>query len=418
MPRADLVLYNIGQLVTFREGPLRGSEARDPHRAGIIENAGIAVRSGRIIDIGQSSMIRGRYEASLSINVNGRLATPGLVDSHTHLVYAGSREDELELKLLGYTYSMILERGGGIYRTVEATRRSSIEELRRTARDRLIRMMKLGTTVVEAKTGYGLLPEYELKMIKALQGLDTPGLPRIIPTLLAHVIPREYMDNRGDYIRLFRGELIPKAKKVKPEPVYVDVFCDKGAFTPEETRQIFNTAISYNYRLRLHAEEIAYIGCSDLVQEYQVDSVDHLEYLPSKNTVLLARKGTVATLLPASMLSVFSSKKPPVQELRKAGAIIAVATDYNPNNRNPNMQNIIDLSVYLLGLTPLEALAAATVNAARSLRIDGDHGVIAPGSWADILVWDLPGYRWIGYDWGYDRAYIVVARGVIVRGEE
>ncbi len=418
MVKADIVIYNIGELVTFHKGALRGTEARDPRNAGIMKNAAIAIRAGRIIDIGSSSLIRGKYEAKISINAEEKLVTPGLVDPHTHIIFAGTREDELELKLLGYSYSEILARGGGIYRTVRETIKASVEELRSNARKRLLQALRLGTTVMEVKTGYGLLPEHEIKMLKALQGLDEPGLPRIIPTLLAHVIPKEYTDNREEYINLLINKLIPEAKKIDPKPVYLDVFCDKGVFTREETRKILQAGLKNGYRLRIHADELAYIRCSDLARELPIDSMDHLEYIPPENATLLAEKGTVATLLPSCMLAVFSDKKPPVEELRKSGAIIAIGTDYNPNNMNISMQSVIDLAVYLLGLTPLEALAASTVNAARSLRLEGEHGVIAKGSWADVIVWNVPNYRWIGYEWGVDRVEIVIARGIPVRGIE
>ncbi len=415
--RADILVYNIGQLVTFRWGPLPGPRARDPRAAGIIEDAAVAIRGGRVVEVGRSAELRGRYQASVHVDAGGRLATPGLVDSHTHLVFAGSREDEFEMKLQGYSYSEILARGGGIYRTVEATRRASVEELAERARKTLLLMARHGTTVVEAKTGYGLLPEYEYKMLEAMARLDAPGLPRIIPTLLAHVVPREYTGRRGEYVRLFTEEIIPSAARMNPRPVYVDVFCDEGAFTVDETRTILEAGLRHGYRLRLHAEELAYIGCSSLARDYPVDSLDHLEYLPEENARLLAEKGTVATLLPSSMLAVFSEKKPPVDALREAGAIIAVATGYNPNNMTPVLATVMDVSTYLLGLTPLEALAAATVNAARGLRLEHEHGRVAPGAYGDIVVWDVPNYKWIGYEWGHDKALFVASRGIIVRDD-
>lgn len=417
MPRADLVIYNIGQLVTFREGPVPARLLKDPGAAGIMENAGIAVRGERIIEVGSSTEILSKYEAKERINAGGRLVTPGLVDSHTHLLFAGSREDEFELKLQGYSYQEILARGGGIYRTVKATRSASVEELRRLALERLLLMARHGTTVVEVKTGYGLLPEYEVKMLEALRGLDSPGLPRIIPTLLAHVIPEEYMERRGDYIELFIKEIIPRSLKASVKPRYIDVFCDKGAFTPEETRRIIEAGIRAGLRARLHAEELAYIGCSDLVRDLDIDSLDHLEHLPPGNIPPMVEKRTVANLLPTSMLSVFSEKKPPVRELREKGAIIAVSTDYNPNSMNPILQSTMDISTYLLGLAPLEALAAATVNASWSLRLDDCHGRIAEGACADIVVWEHPSYKWIGYEWGHDKTLTVIARGVIVKDE-
>jgi len=420
LPSADLVVYNIGVLVTFSQGPLPGGAARDPGRAGIIRGAGIAVRNGRIIAVGSSESVRSGFTAERLVDAGGRLVTPGLVESHTHLVFAGSREDELEKKLLGYTYREILEAGGGIYRTVRETRARSAGELAALALPRLEALARHGVTVVEVKTGYGLLPEEEMKLLEAIHLLGEMAGPRlpltIVPTLLAHVVPEEYAGRRDEYVRLFAEQLVPEAAGSPWRPVYVDVFCDKGAFTPEETMRILEAGLRHGLRARIHADELAYIGCSRLPGRLPIDSADHLEYLPPENASILARAGTVATLLPTSMLAVFADRKPPVEALRRAGAVLGVAGDYNPNNMNPSLQSAIDLAVYLLGLTPLEALAAATVNAAHSLRLEG-HGRIVPGAHADLVIWDVDNYNKVGYEWGYNRALHVYAKGVRVGGE-
>lgn len=417
MPKADMIIYNIGELVTFNKGPQPARALRDPANAGIIKNAAVAVRGKRIVDVGDSGRISSTYDSDICVNAGGRLVTPGLVDSHTHLVFAGSREDEFELKLQGYSYDEILARGEGIYRTVRATMEASVGELRRMVLERLILMARHGTTVVEVKTGYGLLPEYEVKMLNVLEGLDSPGIPRIIPTLLAHVVPEEYLDKRLGYIDLFVNHVIPSAMEARVKPKYIDVFCDKGAFNVEETRRIIQAGLEVGLRARLHAEELAYIGCSGLLKEVHLDSVDHLEYLPVGNIDYIVARRTVATLLPTSMLSIFPEQKPPVDALREKGALIAIATDYNPNNMNPVLATTMDLSTYLLRLTPLEALAASTINAAWSLRVDDMHGRIAPGTSADIIVWDAPSYRWIGYEWGRDKTLVVAVRGALVKNE-
>ena len=417
MAKADILIVNIGELVTFNQGPLPGRKARDPKAAGIIRDAAIAVREGRVVDVGRSPDLRGRYQARITIDAGGRLATPALVDPHTHLVFAGSREDEFELKLAGARYEEILARGGGIYRTVRATREASEEELRALARERLRLMARHGSSIVEVKTGYGLLPEHEYKMLRALRGLEDPGLPKVVPTLLAHVVPQEYLGDREAYIRLFTQEIIPGSLRQEPKPRYIDVFCDKGAFTPEETRKIIEAGLRHGLRVRLHAEEIAYTGCSLLARDYPIDSMDHLEHLPPSHARILAETGTAATLLPTSMLAVFAEKKPPVEALRDAGAIIALATDYNPNNMNPNPILTMELATYLLRLTPLEALAAATINAAYSLRIHETHGHLAPGAHANIIIWSHPNYKWIGYDWGHDNTQTIIIDGVIVENK-
>ncbi len=364
-----------------------------------------------MVEVGPSGLLRARYEARVEVDAGGRLVTPGLVDPHTHAVFAGSREFELEMKVAGASYEEILAAGGGIYRTVEETRRTPPGELARLAAERLRVMLSQGTTLVEVKTGYGLLPEYELAMLDAIALLRRwrEPLPTVVATLLAHVPPREVP--RGEYVRVFAERLVPEAARHPARPRYVDVFCDRGAFTPGETRVILEAGLRAGMRLRLHAEELAYIGCSDLAGALPIDSLDHLEYLPPGNARLLAEKGAAATLLPTSMLAVFAEKRPPVEALREAGAPIALATDYNPNNMNPSLACTVDLSVYLLRLTPLEALAAATANAAYSLRLHGAHGSLSLGARGDLVVWDAPGYKWVGYEWGRDKALLVALAG-------
>ncbi|MET1128105.1 MAG: imidazolonepropionase [Thermoproteota archaeon] len=410
MPRADLVVYNIGELATFPAKPLsRVSE----ETAGIRRGAGIAVRGGRVVEVGSSEAIRGRYDAAEYVNAEGRFASPGLVDPHTHLVFAGSREDEFEMKLMGYSYSEILERGGGIYRTVEATRRASLGELAARARRVLKLMMDGGTTAVEVKSGYGLYPEDELKQLEAA-ALASSGLPvRIVATVLAHVVPREHMEDRGRYVELFK-EIVREAA-ARGLATYVDVFCDRGAFTVEETREIVKAGLDAGLRARIHADQLSYIGCSKLAAELPLDSLDHLEKMPAENAEVLARAGSVAVLTPTSILAMREEAKPPVEALRRAGVPIAVASDYNPNNMTPLQQTAMDLSTHLLGLTPLEALAAATVNAAWSLRIEG--GQVVEGAPADLVVWDFDNHKWVGYSWGYNKAVAVVVQGQLWRNE-
>ncbi len=407
--KVDIVVRNIGELITFKEGPLRRVNTDS---AGIIHNAAVAVKDGKVVWVGPDSDAD-RYETSLIINAEGRIATPGLIDTHTHLIFAGDRSHELWMKLEGRTYSEILEAGGGIYYTVEETRKASLEELVGNALRVLDKMLYHGTTVVEVKTGYGLLYEHEVKLIDAILELKKRAQQTIIGTLLAHVIPKEYMDRRNEYVGCFTRRLVPLAAEKKLE--FVDVFCDKGAFTVEETRKIISEGKRNGLKIRLHSDELANIGCSTLALEYEIHSIDHLEYLPESIIPGLATTRTVATLLPTSMLSVFADKKPPVKQLRKNGVYLGAATDYNPNNMNPILQTTLDLAVYLLGLTPLEALAAATVNAAWSLDIYPNHGTIREGAYADILVWDYEKLSQLSYTWGYDRLLTVIAKGNIIR---
>lgn len=411
MPRADIVVYNIGELVTFSEGPLARVSVE---RAGLLRDAGVAIRDGVFVAVGRSGDVRFRFEG-FQVNAEGLMASPGLVDPHTHLVFSGSREDEFELKLSGVSYSEILARGGGIYRTVRATRSSSFEELLSRASRILRLMLEHGTTVVEVKSGYSLDLEGEIRMLEVARRLGGLEPVLVIPTLLAHVPPLEYRGRELDYARWFSENLVAEVARRKLA-VYVDVFCDRGAFGVEESRIILEAGLRMGLRARLHADQLSYIGCSKLAGELQLDSVDHLERMPGENARILAGRGVVATLLPTSILAMMDPARPPVKALREAGVTIAVGSDYNPNNMTPLQQTAMDISTYILGLTPLEALAAATVNAAKSLNIHDRVGAVKEGYRADLVVWDMENYKWIGYTWGYNKTRVVIAGGRIVKG--
>jgi len=405
VPRADLVVYNIGELVTFAGGPTARPTTK---RAGILRGAAVAVRAGRIVDVGPSSLIRARYTANAWVDAGGRLATPGLVDMHTHPLFAGSREDEFEAKLSGMSYSEILARGGGIYRTIRATQSAPREKLLALLVERLYGMLWGGTTIVEAKTGYALDPRLELEHLRIISEASrlTPQL--VVPTLLAHVPPREG-DRRG-YIEDFKRAIGEAARQRLAR--YFDVFCDRGAFTPEESRALLEAAYRAGLRLRMHADQLEYLGCSRLAAELPLDSVDHLEVMPPENASILASAGSIAGLLPTSIMAMMQRDRPPVDALRRAGVPLALGSDYNPNNMTPLVQTALQVAPYILGLTPLEALAAATVNAAASLGLSGVAGRVASGYRADLVVWDVEDYRWLGYEWGYNLALHVVVGGV------
>ncbi len=402
----DLVIHSIRELVTFAETkPGKATE----ESAGILYDAAVAVDKGVIIDYGPNDEILRKYKAKREIDASGKLVTPGLIDTHTHMVFAGSREDEFEYKIMGLPYEEILSRGGGIYRTVEATRKASIEELVTRALDVLGEMIQYGATVVEVKGGYGLDSEGELKLMEAAKRASALTPVHLVLTMQAHVVPREYKGRRREYIDYYINSILAEAAKRKLAR-YSDVFCDKGAFTPEETRYILEESLRLGLRLRIHADQLSYIGCSDLARDLPIDAMDHLDYLPGENIRLLAEKGVAAGLTPTSEMAMFSPRTPPVRELIENNVPIALGTDYNPNNMTPNIQHAMDLATYKYRITPLEALAAATVNATYSLRLE-DRGRIARGYRADIVVWRVPNHRWIGYLWGVNKAETVVIGG-------
>jgi len=402
MRGVSLLIGPIGQLVTAKSMPWRyGDDVL------IMENAGIAVDDGSIVDVGPWDRISREYDSKCRVPAEDSLVTAGLVDPHTHLLFMGSREDELELKLQGVPYEEILRRGGGIYKTVSATVNATNDELRRTLFGRLFNVAKYGTTTIEVKSGYGLLPSEEVRLLRIINNAIGGVPPDVVPTYLIHVPPRNV--DRRDYVKA----VIESFNVARGLAKFVDVFCDEGAFTVEETREIMREAYARGFGLRLHADEIAYIGCSDLVNEFNIASMDHLLNMPEKNAKLLSSKGTVATLLPVTVLSLMTNRGPPVKALREAGVPIALGSDFSPNSWSLNMQYAMELATYLLGMTPIEVLMASTVNAAYSLGLR-DRGILQPGYLADIVVWDVPNYRWLSYELGRNKVSLVIKRGNIL----
>ena len=402
MTRASLFIGPIGQLVTAKSMPWRYG---DPTL--VLENAGIVVNGDKIVDIDSWDSISRKYEGKCRIPAEESLVTAGLVDPHTHLLFAGSREDELELKLEGVPYDEILRRGGGIYRTVNATVGATNDELRKILLNRLFEVAKYGTTTIEVKNGYGINPSQEIRLLRIINDSSANAPIDVIPTYLVHVPPRD-MDRR-EYI----NAVIKSLDDARGLARFVDVFCDKGAFTVQETRDVFREALRRGFGLRLHADEIAYIGCSDLIKEFSITSLDHLLNLPEQNARLIAERGSIATLLPVTVLSLMSSKKPPIKALRNAGAPIALGTDFSPNSWSLNMQYVMELATYLLGMTPMEVIMASTVNATYSLGLR-DRGILQPSYLADIVIWDVPNYRWLSYELGRNKALVVIKRGMIL----
>jgi len=402
MREVSLLIGPIGQLVTAKSMPWRYGD-----NVLIMENAGIAVDDGSIVDVGPWDRISREYDSKCRVPAEDSLVTAGLVDPHTHLLFMGSREDELELKLQGVPYEEILRRGGGIYKTVSATVNATNDELRRTLFGRLFNVAKYGTTTIEVKSGYGLLPSEEVRLLRIINNAIGGVPPDVVPTYLIHVPPRDV--DRRDYVKA----VIESFNVARGLAKFVDVFCDEGAFTVEETREIMREAYARGFGLRLHADEIAYIGCSDLVNEFNIASMDHLLNMPEKNAKLLSSKGTVATLLPVTVLSLMTNRGPPVKALREAGVPIALGSDFSPNSWSLNMQYAMELATYLLGMTPIEVLMASTINAAYSLGLR-DRGILQPGYLADIVVWDVPNYRWLSYELGRNKVSLVIKRGNIL----
>lgn len=410
------IIHNISQCVTMAGGARRGVRLAEP---AILENAAIVIRDGLIIKVGSSDELLSRYPLAERFDAAGMAVVPGFVDPHTHLVWAGDRANEFEMRLQGKTYMEIMAAGGGILATLNATRKASLEELVAQSLERALRAFSYGTTTMEAKTGYGLDLETEFKQLEAILLLNHIGPLEVVPTYMgAHAIPQEYGGDTAGYTNWLCQTALPETKKWWLEHApdhdlpFVDVFCEKGVFELAETRQILLEASRLGFPLKLHADEFENLGGASLAAELGAVSADHLVKTSLEDIRHLAQSETVAVSLPGTPFGLAQSEYTPARAIIDAGGYLALATDLNPGTTwNESMQFIQALSCRYLKLTPAEALAASTINSAKSISRDHLVGSIEPGKQADILILTVDDYRILSYRYGTNLVASVVKKG-------
>jgi imidazolonepropionase len=364
---------------------------------GAIENGAVGISDGRIVRVGKRTELAG-YRAKQVDALGGAWVTPGLVDCHTHLVFAGNRADEHAMRRAGASYEEIANAGGGIASTVAKTAAASDGELLEQSRGRLHALMRGGCTTVEVKSGYGLDPPSELRLLKIARQLGEGEAVRIVPTLLAlHALPAAQHDRRAHYVGEIVDKLLPEVARARLA-TSVDAFCEVIAFTPDEVDRLFKAAAEQGLRVRLHAEQLTNQHGAALAAEHRALSADHLEHLDEAGARAMADAGTVAVLLPGAFYALQEAKKPPVDLLRKHKVRIAVATDCNPGT-SPMLSPTLamNMACTLFGLTPEEALVGMTLNAARALGLEKEIGSLAPGKAADLCVWNIESPAELGY---------------------
>jgi imidazolonepropionase len=366
---------------------------------GLIDNGAVLITDGKIAWVGP---MRDAPRADQTIDAQGRLLTPGLIDCHTHLVFAGNRAHEFEQRLNGISYSDIAKAGGGILSTVRATRAASEDDLLSSALPRVDRLLAEGVTTLEIKSGYGLDVETELKMLRVARALGRHRPVDIRTTFLgAHAFPAEFKENRSGYVRLVCQDALPSAARAGLADA-VDAFCEAIAFSLDETEEIFKSALTHGIPVKLHAEQLSNMGGAKLAARYGAMSCDHLEYLDDSSVAALAAASTVAVLLPGAFYYLREKQLPPIAELRRRRVPIALATDLNPGSSPVHsLLAIMNMACVLFGLTPEESVRAVTLNAARALRLD-DRGDIAPGRKADLVLWDLEAPGQLAYALGFN----------------
>ncbi|MFX4262149.1 imidazolonepropionase [Pelotomaculum propionicicum] len=418
--RADLVLVNAGQLVTVAGSSGAPKRGDDLASIGVIEDGAVAVRGGRITAVGTTREVLERVETGPStkiLDAAGLVVLPGLVDPHTHLVFAGSREDEFVLKIQGASYLEILKDGGGILSTVRAVRSASKERLYHSARKNLDVMLCQGTTTAEVKSGYGLTTADELKMLEVIDDLNRSHPVDLAPTFLgAHAVPLEYKDNLEGYLSLIMDEMLPAAAG-RGLAEFCDVFCEEGVFSVGQSRQILQAAIELGLKPKIHADEIVSLGGAELAAAVGAVSADHLMAVSDEGVRVLARSGTVAVLLPATTFCLMSGRYAPARKMIGEGVAVALASDFNPGSCPVNsLQVVMGIACRQLKMTPAEVISAATINAAHAIGRGHYIGSIEAGKKADLVVFDAPSYNYLPYCFGTNLVKTVVKNGEIVVG--
>jgi imidazolonepropionase len=417
-----LLITGASQLITLRgRGPRRGAALAN---LGIIKDGALLVRDGLVAAIGSRAKIESLPEAVAAekLDVGGRVVLPGFVDSHTHLVHAASRAEEYELKITGASYEEIARKGGGILNSVAKLRKATSGALKARALAALREFAAYGTTTVEAKSGYGLNVPSELKILRLHRDLAAEQPLEIVSTFLgAHVVPADFRNTPAgvaQYIALLTDQLIPQVAEEKLAE-FCDVFCDRGAFTRPQSKHILERARQKGLAPRLHAEQLSRTGAAQLAIQVGAASCDHLEQVNTADIAALAKSNTVATLLPGCDFHLGLKKYAPARKLIEAGAIVALATDYNPGTSPTlSMPMILSLACSQLRMTPAEAITAATVNAAYGLRRLSHIGSLEVGKLADLAVFEVADYREISYYFGMNTCWLTMKRGVVVHGAD
>jgi imidazolonepropionase len=418
----DLLIHSAAQLLTLAGPPQRGPALG---KLGIIRNGAVAIQDGEILAVGQNKDLRDQYRGERTIDASGCVVLPGFIDPHTHLVWAGDRAGEFEMRLEGASYMEIMQAGGGIASTVRQVRAAPLEQLLLESRARGRRMLAHGTTTAEAKTGYGLNTETELKLLQAILRLDESEPLEIVPTFLgAHALPPELADDPRGYEK-YSGqileEMLPAVRDwwieyagERPLP-FADVFCEEGAFDLEQTRAILNGARSLGFPLKVHADEFAGLGGTGLAVELGAVSADHLVHTPPEDISALGASDTVAVALPCTPFGLGHSEYTPASSILEAGGILALATDLNPGTAwCESMQFAIALACRMMRLTPAQAIAASTINAAAAIGRADRLGSLEAGKQADLLLLEAPDYHHLGYRFGTNLVSMVIKRGQIV----
>ncbi|MEM3730668.1 MAG: imidazolonepropionase [Candidatus Bathyarchaeia archaeon] len=416
--KVDLLILNADELITLAGGSEKPRVGKQMREIGIIRNGALAVKDGKIVAVGKTIEVAKAFKAENMINAKGKTVLPGFVDPHTHLIFAGSREDEFQMRIEGASYMEILNMGGGILRTVRETRRASFDKLVELGLKNLDVMLEHGTTTVEAKSGYGLTTKDEIKILEVIGRVNQLHVVDVVPTFLgAHAVPPEFKGNMQGYVNLLIEEMIPKVVE-KGLAEFCDVFCERGVFGLEQTKKILAAAKNYGLGLKVHADEMSALGGAELAADIGAVSAEHLIFASVEGIKAMAEKAVIAVLLPAAAFSLMMGRFADARLMIESGVPVALGTDFNPSCFVENMQLVIAFACHFMRLTPAEALTAATINAAHAIGMAKYVGSLEVGKKADIVILDVPNHKFLGYHFGVNLVEKVIKNGRIVVDKE
>jgi len=413
--RADLLVINANQMCTLR-GPKRPRVREELRHLGTVPKAAVAMERGKIVAVGSTEELKNKVDRRFVeiLDASGMTILPGFVDPHTHALFYGSREDEFAMKVQGATYMEILRDGGGIQRTMVATRNATKQQLTSTLRQRLSNMLRYGTTTVEVKSGYGLNTKDELKMLEVIKEVDRKHPMTVVPTFLgAHIVPPEFRGRADDYVALMIDDMLPKIEERKLAK-YCDVFCEKEVFDTVQSKRLLAKAKEHGLAPKMHIDEIEDIGGVGIAVDVGATSVDHLIVTSASNMTCLAEKGILGVLLPGTPYVMMNDKHPNARALIEHGVPVALGTDMSPNCWTESMQMVSSLACTQLRMTPEEVITASTINAAYAIGLGDKVGSIEVGKQGDLVLMDGPNYMHLPYRFGTNLVKLVIKAGKIL----
>jgi imidazolonepropionase len=416
--RADILIVNAEEVIALAGSSQQPRTGKQMDELEIIRDGALAIKEGKIEAVGKTNELTKAFRGKYVLSAKGKTVVPGFIDPHTHLVFAGSREDELQMRLKGSSYMELLNSGGGVLRTVKASRKARVEKLVEQGLEKLDSMVAHGTTTVEAKSGYGLTTEDELKILTTTRRLNRLHTVEVIPTFMgAHVPPAEYRNSIDEYTNLVIEEMIPEVGQQKLAK-FCDVFCERGIFNLEQTKRILVAGKQHGLKPKIHADQMSALGGAEIATDVGAVSADHLNYSSKEGIKGLTRKGGVGILLPAANFSSLTVRYPDARFIIDCGLPVALGTDFNAGCWVKSQQTVMSMACHLMRLTPAEALTAATINAAHAINRADEMGSLEVGKRADVVVLNAPNHKFLGYNIGINLVEKVIVNGRLVIDRE